>query len=247
MNRRIGMPQEQQHLFKPATTKRASQVIYDQICQKIFSGELKPGDRLPSERCLAEQFQRSRPSVREALRMLQQDGFLEIVVGSAGGAVIRGISLETVGDPLKKIVNCGVINLNELVEYRHINDRACARLAAVHHTDEDVSKIQEILDNAKANINDPLSFQKYDIAFHNALAVASHNHLAMLINDVVVELNTKVFLKAITEYSVKQHQEVNRRIYESHCKIFQAVLARDPAAADESVSAMVRLFCEYVH
>ena len=173
------MAEEQRILFGPATTKRASQVIYDQICGKILSGELKPGDRLPSERCLAEQFQRSRPSVREALRMLQQDGLLEITVGSSGGAVVRGVSLKTAEEPLKKIVDCGVINLEELVEYRHINDRGCARLAAVHCTDEDAQKIQEILDHAKASIDDPLSFQKYDIAFHSALAVASHNQLAM--------------------------------------------------------------------
>ena len=67
---------------------RASEVIYDQIYLKIASGDLRPGDTLPSERELAEQFHRSRPSVREALRMLQQDGLLKISLGSAGGAVV---------------------------------------------------------------------------------------------------------------------------------------------------------------
>lgn len=92
-----------------------------------------------------------------------------------------------------------------------------------------------------------MSFQKYDIAFHNALADASHNHLAKLINDVIVELNTKVFLDSITDFSVEQQLEVNLAIYESHNRIFQAVLARDPAAADDSVGAMIQLFCKYVH
>ena len=239
------MPQEQKTLFKPATTKRASQVIYDQISQKILSGELKPGERLPSERCLADQFQRSRPSVREALRMLQQDGLLEIIVGSTGGAIVRGISLETAEEPLKKIVNGGVINFQELVEYRHINDRGCARLAAIHHTEEDARDLQRILDHAKVSINDPLSFQKYDIAFHCALATASHNQLAKLINDVIVELNTKVFLDAITDCSAEQQVAINQDIYNSHNQIFQAVLARDPSAADESVGTMIQLFCKY--
>ena len=70
---------------------RASEVIYDQIYLKIASGDLRPGDTLPSERELAEQFHRSRPSVREALRMLQQDGLLKISFGSAGGAVVQSI------------------------------------------------------------------------------------------------------------------------------------------------------------
>lgn len=71
-------------LFTPAKTQRASEAIYNQIYPKIISGELRPGDRLPPERELAEMFQRSRPVVREALRMLQQEGLIETAVGSSG-------------------------------------------------------------------------------------------------------------------------------------------------------------------
>ena len=88
-------------LFTPAKTQRASEAIYNQIYPKIISGELRPGDRLPPERELAEMFQRSRPVVREALRMLQQEGLIETAVGSSGGAVIRGVSLKSVEEPLK--------------------------------------------------------------------------------------------------------------------------------------------------
>ena len=128
-------------LFTPAKTQRASEAIYNQIYPKIISGELRPGDRLPPERELAEMFQRSRPVVREALRMLQQEGLIETAVGSSGGAVIRGVSLKSVEEPLKNLVAMGAINLDELLEYRHINDRSCARLAAIHHTEEDLSLI----------------------------------------------------------------------------------------------------------
>lgn len=127
-------------LFTPAKTQRASEAIYNQIYPKIISGELRPGDRLPPERELAEMFQRSRPVVREALRMLQQEGLIETAVGSSGGAVIRGVSLKSVEEPLKNLVAMGAINLDELLEYRHINDRSCARLAAIHHTEEDAER-----------------------------------------------------------------------------------------------------------
>ncbi|MFR3922117.1 MAG: FadR/GntR family transcriptional regulator [Dysosmobacter welbionis] len=113
-------------LFTPAKTQRASEAIYNQIYPKIISGELRPGDRLPPERELAEMFQRSRPVVREALRMLQQEGLIETAVGSSGGAVIQGVSLKSVEEPLKNLVAMGAINLDELLEYRHINDRSCA-------------------------------------------------------------------------------------------------------------------------
>ena len=81
-------------------------------------------------------FQRSRPVVREALRMLQQEGLIETAVGSSGGAVIRGVSPEIRGRAPENLVAMGAINLDELLEYRHINDRSCARLAAIHHTEE---------------------------------------------------------------------------------------------------------------
>lgn len=233
-------------LFTPAKTQRASEVIYQQIYPKIVSGELKPGDRLPSERELAQQFQRSRPIVREALRMLQQDGLLETSIGSSGGAIVRGISLKTVEDPLKSLVAMGAINLEELLEYRHINDRGCARLAAVHHNDEDAAKLRQTLAGAKENIGVPFSFQEYDVAFHSTLAKASHNALAIMINDVIVRLNTDTYLHAIRDCTPKQLQAVNQRIYDSHYAVMEAVLERDPDRADACVSAMIQVFQDAV-
>lgn len=232
--------------FSPATTQRASEVIYQQIYQKIVDKELHPGDHLPSERDLAELFHRSRPCVREALRMLQQDGLIEIIVGSTGGPIVRGVSMETVKEPLKKLIETHAINLNELLEYRHINDHGCARLAAEHRTDEDITAMNAILSEAKANIQNPLSFQEYDVAFHTALAKASKNSLAILINDVIVKLNTDVFIDVACHYSEKKLLEANARIYETHYAILQAVIAGDPIEADRCVDAMVDFFRKIV-
>lgn len=234
-------------LFTPAKTQRASEAIYNQIYPKIVSGELKPGDRLPPERELAEMFQRSRPVVREALRMLQQDGLLETSVGSAGGAVIRGISLKSVEEPLKNLVAMGAINLEELLEYRHINDRGCARLAAIHHTEEDAAALQKTMAGSLEHVDSLLSFQEYDVAFHNALAKASHNTLASMINDVIVRLNTDVFMETVQTYPPERLREINMRIYQTHYTIMEAVLAHDPDGADQAVTAMVQLFQDIVH
>lgn len=234
-------------LFAPAKTQRASEAIYNQIYPKIVSGELRPGDRLPSERELAEQFQRSRPIVREALRMLQQDGLLETSVGSSGGAVIRGVSLKTVEEPLKNLVAMGAINLDELLEYRHLNDRGCARLAAVHYEDADEAEMRRTLEGARSSLDVPFSFQEYDIAFHTALANASHNALAIMINDVIVRLNTDAYLHAIRDYTPAQLRATNLLIYESHYAVMEAVLARDPDQADTCVSTMIQVFKDAVY
>ena len=115
--RRQGVADTDMQAFSPAQTQKAPDVIYDQIYQRIVSGKLKSGDRLPSERVLAEQFQRSRHIIREALRMLQQDGLITIEVGSAGGAIIQGISIDMLSAPLKKYLSSGDLDLRELTDY----------------------------------------------------------------------------------------------------------------------------------
>lgn len=232
--------------FRPARTRTATEVVYDQIYQMIVEGKLKPGDRLPAERVLADQFKRSRHTIREALRMLQQDGLVRIEVGSSGGTFVQSVSLSTVEGSLRKFLECGAIAADELVEYRHINDHGCARLASLHCTEEDAEKIQGILDAALEAVDDPLSFQEYDIEFHRALAEASHNNLAILINDIIVALNTNMFLGRIRTLSDEEKLEVNDAIYKSHNAIFQAVLKHDPVEADHCVDDMVDLFYRYI-
>lgn len=128
--------------FAPAKTKRACEVIYDQIYDKIVRGELEAGDRLPPERVLAEQFQRSRPSVREALRMLQQNGLIRIDIGSAGGSIVQGFSVAGLEKNLKDLIDSGVFSLQELKDYRIINDMGCARLAARNRTARDIAALE---------------------------------------------------------------------------------------------------------
>lgn len=228
--------------FSPATTQRASEVVYEQIYNRIVSSELKAGDRLPSERALSEQFQRSRHIIREALRMLQQDGLVRIEVGSTGGAIVQGISIQTVEEPLKKFLSCGAVSLDELTEYRNINDYGCAKLAAIHYTEEDAQRMREILERARECIDDPEQFRQYDTAFHCALAAASHNHLAIIINDVIVGLNTRMIADSTREYTLEQQRELNRKVYESHSELFQAVLTRNPVAAVRRVDKVAQLF-----
>ena len=104
-------------------------------------------------------FQRSRPVVREALRMLQQEGLIETAVGSPA-AGDPGRLPEIRGRAPENLVAMGAINLDEPLEYRHINDRSCACLAAIHHTEEDAEALRQTLEGAKANLDSLFSFQE---------------------------------------------------------------------------------------
>lgn len=213
--------------FAPATTQRASDVIYQQIYEKIANGELKTGDRLPSERELADQFHRSRPSVREALRMLQQNKLIKIAVGVNGGAIVQGISLESAEQPLRELIHIGVISPKELAEYRTHNDRTCAYLAAQYHTQEDATLLREIIVRYGESIYDSENLAIIDLEFHKALAKASHNKLCILMTDVVSTLCARMFWDAVRKMSEENVIHINQLAYDNHSQIAEAVIAGD--------------------
>ena len=105
--------------------KRASDDIYEQLRALITSGALKPGDRLPSERAMMAELQRSRPTIREALKRLEQGGYVTSTQG-ASGAVVQELSLHAAEEPLKDMIQLSQVSLSELNEYRQSNDSTIA-------------------------------------------------------------------------------------------------------------------------
>lgn len=233
--------------FQPAKTYRASEVIYDQIYQKIVDGKLQSGSRLPSERELAAQFGRSRPCVREALRMLQQDGLISINVGSAGGAVVQEVSMNTAEVPLQKLVDIGVISIDEIIDYRTYNDRCCAFLAAQHRTDEDIERLREIISRYNEYVSDSAALANIDFEFHQALAAASHNKLCILVSDIITRRGTSYFWDlAGDKLSEERVLAVNRLAYENHKGIFEAVVNRDVDVLSQLTDAATKLYYDAV-
>lgn len=88
-------------VLRPVQTQRASEAIYEQIKGLIVSGEFKPGDRLPSERSLIDTLQRSRPTIREALRMLEREGFIRTVPGT-NGAIVQELSTDGITQSMEE-------------------------------------------------------------------------------------------------------------------------------------------------
>ncbi|MCX6546787.1 MAG: FadR/GntR family transcriptional regulator, partial [Acidobacteria bacterium] len=161
----------------PIRTKRLYEEIVEQIRLLIADGKLKPGDKLLAERELADRFQVSRASVREAIRTLEMLGVIDIRPGE--GTYIRETETDDIIRPLAMFLAVERSSVIDMFEMRRIFETATASLAAQRATDQEILEIETILEDMKERLNlqDPEKGEEFDAAFHFAIAEATHNSL----------------------------------------------------------------------
>ena len=136
-------------LFRAAKQNRIFQDVVEQIQEAIIQGHLKVGDRLPAERELKEMLQTSRSTLREALRVLEQKGLIEIKLGMSGGAVVKAVSSDLVAESLGLLIRSHQVSLRHIAEFRERVEGDVVRLATSRMTDSDAKILNKLLDNAR--------------------------------------------------------------------------------------------------
>lgn len=154
---------------RPAST---SAQVARRILQYLLSGEILPGQQLPSERRLAATFGVGRTAVREALQPLILLGLVEVRQGD--GTYLRGLESSLLPETLEWGMMLGERRVTDLVEARKYVEVGVAELAAERRDDDDLSALGNILGRMETE-NSPEAFTKLDIAFHERLAEASRN------------------------------------------------------------------------
>jgi GntR family transcriptional repressor for pyruvate dehydrogenase complex len=222
--------------FAPIKTKRLYEEIVEQIKKLITGGKLKPGDKLLAERELADQFQVSRASVREAIRTLEMLGMIDIRPGE--GTFVRGGAGDDIIRPLAMFLAVERSSLLDMFEMRRIFETATAGLAAERASLEELDNIGSAVENMKErlNVQDPEKGEEFDAAFHYAIAEATHNSLL-----------TKLFKTVSGEFH-KANSAARRQLYQDkpqnaqilidqHTQIFEAIRARQPQEASRAMLA----------
>ena len=160
-------------MYTPVQSIKVFEQIADQIEQRILNGELRSGDRLPTERVLAEQFQASRTAVREAMKILAQKGLVEmrpgrgtIVIDGAPEAMQNSIGL------VMKLQVGEVGGSDNLVEVREILETEIAALAAARATEDEIAAMREAIRVMDVSLSDADAYIAADNQFHRALAKA---------------------------------------------------------------------------
>jgi len=211
-------------IFRPVRQLRVFEEITAQLKQSILVGHFKPGDKLPTERELVEQFQVSRVAIREALRTLENTGFIVTRQGMNGGAYVTELSFEFLANAFVDLFLADKISIPELHRVRLIIEPEIAKLAALAITPEYAKRLMEALEAEEV----PAPSLPEDI------------RIKTVVHYILAEMCGNRFLEAIVRSSMKlTHtliEMVNPDPYTMHPAgmhrpVVEAVVAGDPEAS----------------
>lgn len=217
------------NIFKPVQSDRISNVVVDQIKEAVFQKKLKPGDKLPSERQLMDQFKTSRVTIREALRTLEQFGILEIRRGMEGGAFIRDPNTKFINNFLQDMFSMGKIKISNFTEARMAIEPFSVKLATERITEDSLRKVRQNIQEAreclnKKNKNDA---RLLDLEFHRLIAQASQNPVIFFMIDSIMDIMENNI--SSIPLSVKPVERTNQY----HEEIYGALRDRDVRRAQD--------------
>lgn len=228
-------------IFQKASPTRAFEDIVKQIEDAILSGELKAHDRLPSERELQQIFGVGRASVREAIRVLESAGLVEVRTGAvSGGIFVKPLSTATTVDGLQRLFLLEKISERELVEFRQAVEGITGYWAARRASDEDIKRIQEIVDRTEPGDIRWDEFHNADVEFHIAVAEAAKNRLNLIVMKAVRQTMTRVMRNVFKNLMTRQ--KARAAIIEEHRAILEAIRKRDPELARELMISHITVF-----
>jgi GntR family transcriptional repressor for pyruvate dehydrogenase complex len=172
--------------FEPVSPVRAYQRVVEQIEEAVFSGRIKPGDRLPSERELMIQFDVGRSTVREALRVLQAAEMIRSRPGDPRGPEVLAASPAALHRSMHRLARADHIGLSELLQFRMVLDGSAHLLAAQLRTEDHLAELETALDAMREGLaKGHAEFSHADVAFHEAIARATGNPLLVTSGEVV--------------------------------------------------------------
>jgi GntR family transcriptional regulator, transcriptional repressor for pyruvate dehydrogenase complex len=211
------------------TAVRKTRVFEDvarQIQRLIVDGTLKPGQLLPPERQLAEQFGVSRTSVRDAIRTLELSGL--VVPRHGEGNVVADVSAETLVAPLATLLLKKRKLVTELLDVRKMLEPSLAARAAVHASAEDIAHLEEILRRQRQKTARGESTIEEDSEFHYAIALAAGNSVVRTLLDVLMDL--------LRESRARSLQVTGRleRSLTGHRRVLDAIRQHDAAGAERA-------------
>lgn len=216
-------------MFKTARQNKTTDIIIERIRTAILDGSLKPGDKLPPEKLLGEQFGVSKQTLRESLRALEHLGLITVRKGAGGGAFIVEVDKHVVTENLANYLYFKDLTIENLSELRRIMEPHAARRAAEQISAQDLEKLKKINSETRVNLDQRnwTEVTRNEIDFHRLIARQTANPILILILDFVDTLldDFKKILKPNVDFM--------ESVLASHENIYKAIAQGDQETAAE--------------
>jgi GntR family transcriptional regulator, transcriptional repressor for pyruvate dehydrogenase complex len=221
--------------FTPAEPQRAFDIIVRQMRDRLKSGELRPGDRLPGERELVEHFQVSRNTIREAVRMMEVTGLIEVKRGATGGMFIADGDPAMVTRSISDMMSLTTFSLNDLLEVRLWIGSTTARVACERATEEDLDVLEANVDQAQSygEAGEWERRSEVNHEFQNLLAAACHNPLLLMVQHSITDV--------VSEIVAAAGPIQDDWLLESKRKLVSYIRARDPDGAAQQMESHLKM------
>ncbi len=213
--------------FSVVSRSTLPEEIANRLLHQIKVQQLRPGDKLPSERNLAEMMDVSRPVVREALRALALMKVVDIRQGD--GTYVTSLEPKQLVAHLEFVFSIDGIALVHLLEARRVVEAANSRLAAARVTPAQLDRLGGLVRSMAEAIDDPRRFSELDIALHTAVCEAADNFLLLQFMQIVNNLGR------VSRERTGARRAARETALRDHRRLLRALRAKDPAAAERAM------------
>ena len=226
-------------MFKSGKQNRVFQDVVDQIQEAILNRKMPPGAKLTAERELKEMFNTSRGTLREALRVLEQKGLIEIRLGVNGGAIVKQIDTDPLMESLALLIQSGNVSLAHLSEFRIKIEGSLMELATERATPADIEELEGMQARARHcyEIQDWETFLKTDEAMHTYIGTMTRNPVFQFVQKSIHDNIHRYY-----QDFLPMNRERTRENLDDFDKIIAAMKAKDGAAAAAIITDHVQRF-----
>ncbi|GAB2699617.1 FadR/GntR family transcriptional regulator [Paenibacillus thermoaerophilus] len=212
--------------------RKIHEQIADRLKQSILAGELQPGAKLPSTKELSERYGVGMSTVREALSALKAMGLVESRQGE--GSYVRKIEPADVGMPELSGLLMDKETILELLEARKALEVSNAGIAAEKRTEDDLRRFEALLAAMEKHLGDETEGERADMAFHLALARATHNSIIVrMLETVSSQMETAI--RETRRLQMYASKSVSEQLWREHRDIYEAIASRDPQRAMDAM------------
>jgi DNA-binding FadR family transcriptional regulator len=212
---------------------KMAELVSQQIRRQIIAGELPEGAALPSEAALMSRFGVSRPTLREAFRVLESEGLINVRRGAHGGARVQVPSGEAAARYAGLVLEFRGATLQDVYEARGVLEPPCARRLASRRTKADIDKLRKNIASARAALGDPATHIRLNNEFHALMIEMAGNQTITVLNSMVRHIiDLSSFLHVAEDAGTPGNIRATKKGIRAHELLVDFIEAKDPDEAE---------------